>query len=163
MAQSAGMNVRLDRQNPYLRIDAVNVYVKDQDRSLDFYVNQLGFDLALDIRLQSGHRLVAVAPPDGTTVLRLIAPHPESEEYQLIGRPTPIVFLTEDVVAKFREWSKRGVHFRSTPRLRRVKHDARAPAEQQPIWGGVFTRFEDIDGNLFSLVGFDDVSRALES
>jgi len=158
------MNVRLDRQNPYLRIDAVNVYVKDQDLSLEFYVNQLGFDLALDIRLQSGYRLVAVAPPDGTTVLRLIAPRPDSEDYKLIGRPTPIVFLTEDVIAKFREWSKRGVHFRYTPRLRRVQHDSRTPAsEQQPIWGGVFTHFNDIDGNSFSLVGFDDVSRALEA
>ncbi len=165
-ASRGGVNesaVRLDRQNPYLRIDAVNVYVKDQDRSLEFYVNQLGFDLALDIRLQNGHRLVAVAPPDGTTVLRLIVPDPESEDYQLIGRRTPIVFLTENVVAKFREWSKRGVHFRYTPRLRRVQHNSRASAtEQQPIWGGVFTRFEDIDGNSFSLVGFDDVSRALE-
>ena len=56
------MNVRLDRQNPYLRIDAVNVYVRDQDRSLEFYLNQLGFHLALDIGLQSGHRLVAFKP-----------------------------------------------------------------------------------------------------
>ncbi|MGA2881401.1 MAG: SpoIIE family protein phosphatase [Bryobacteraceae bacterium] len=155
--------VRLDRQNPYLRIDAVNVFVRDQDRSLDFYLTQLGFDLALDTRLQSGHRLVAVAPPDGTTVLRLISPDPDSEDYKLIGRPTPIVFLTEDVVAQFREWSKRGVRFRYTPRLRRVKHNPRSSAtEQPPIWGGVFTRFEDIDGNSFSLVGFDDVSHALE-
>ena len=111
------MNVRLDRQKPYLRIDAVNVFVKDQDRSLQFYRDQLGFDLALDTQLQSGQRLIAVAPPDGTTVLRLIAPEPDSEDYKLIGRRTPIVFLTEDVVAKFREWSKRGVHFRYTPRL----------------------------------------------
>jgi serine phosphatase RsbU (regulator of sigma subunit)/catechol 2,3-dioxygenase-like lactoylglutathione lyase family enzyme len=163
MAQSSGMNVRLDRQNPYLRVDAVNVYVKDQDRSLEFYVKQLGFNLALDTRLQSGYRLVAVAPPDGTTVLRLIAPDPESEDYQLIGRRTPIVFLTEDVVAKYREWSKRGVRFHYTPRLRRVQHTSRAAAsEPPPIWGGVFTRFVDIDGNSFSLVGFDDVSHALE-
>jgi phosphoserine phosphatase RsbU/P len=161
---STASAVRLDRQNPYLRIDAVNVFVSDQERSLQFYLNQLGFDLALDTRLQSGYRLIAVAPPDGTTVLRLIAPDPASEEYKLIGRPTPIVFLTEDVVAKFREWSKRGVHFRYTPRLRRIKHDQGASASgQQPIWGGVFTRFEDIDGNSFSLVGFDDVSRALEA
>jgi serine phosphatase RsbU (regulator of sigma subunit) len=155
------MNVRLDRQNPYLRVDAVNVFVRDQDRSLKFYLDQLGFSLALDTRLQSGHRLIAVAPPDGSTVLRLIAPDPESEDYQLIGRTTPIVFLTEDVVAKYREWRKRGVHFRYTPRLRRIKRDT-AASERPPIWGGVFTRFEDIDGNSFSLVGFDDVSRALE-
>jgi serine phosphatase RsbU (regulator of sigma subunit) len=55
------------------------------------------------------------------------------------------------------------VHFRYTPRLRRIKRDQRGPGEQAPIWGGVFTRFEDIDGNSFSLVGFDDVSRALEA
>jgi serine phosphatase RsbU (regulator of sigma subunit) len=164
MTMGSAASVRLDRQNPYLRVDAVNVFVRDQDRSLEFYLNQLGFHLALDTHLQSGYRLVAVAPPDGTTVLRLIAPDPSSEDYRLIGRPTPIVFLTEDVVAKYHEWSKRGVHFRYTPRLRRIKHESRTPAaEQPPVWGGVFTRFEDIDGNSFSLVGFDDVSRALEA
>jgi serine phosphatase RsbU (regulator of sigma subunit)/catechol 2,3-dioxygenase-like lactoylglutathione lyase family enzyme len=164
MPQSTSLTVRLDRQDPYLRIDAVNVYVRDLDRSLDFYRNQLGFDLALDIRLPSGYRLVAVAPPDGTTMLRLIVPDPDSEEYKLIGRHTPIVFLTEDVVAKFREWTKRGVRFRYTPRLRRVQHDSRNTSmDPPPIWGGVFTRFEDIDGNSFSLVGFDDVSRALDA
>jgi serine phosphatase RsbU (regulator of sigma subunit)/catechol 2,3-dioxygenase-like lactoylglutathione lyase family enzyme len=156
-------DVRLDRKEPYLRIDAVNVFVKDQDRSLEFYRNQLGFDLALDTRLPSGHRLVAVSPPDGATMLRLIAPDPDSEEYKLIGRSAPIVLLTEDVIAQYREWSKRGVRFRYTPRLRRIKsHPHAAATEQPPIWGGVFTRFEDIDGNSFSLVGFDDVSRAIE-
>ncbi len=34
--------------------------------------------------------------------------------------------------------------------------------EQSPIWGGVFTRFEDIDRNSFSLVSFDEVSQALD-
>jgi serine phosphatase RsbU (regulator of sigma subunit)/catechol 2,3-dioxygenase-like lactoylglutathione lyase family enzyme len=168
------MNVRLDRRNPYLRIDAVNVYVKDLDRSLEFYRNQLGFDLALDTRTPAGHRLVAVSPPDGTTVLRLIAPRPDSDDYKLIGRSTPIVLLTENVIAQYGQWSKRGVRFRYTPRLRRVKRHAHAshspataPEEpgvgQEPIWGGVFTRFEDIDGNSFSLVEFDDVSRAIEA
>lgn len=156
--------VRQDRQNPYLRIDAVNVYVRDLDRSLEFYQEKLGFHLALDVRMQSGYRLVAVAPPDGTTVLRLIVPAAESEEYKLIGKPTPIVFLTEDVVAKFGEWSKRGVRFRYTPRLRRVQRDQQAPhSEPPPVWGGIFTRFEDPDGNVFSLVGFDSVSRAIET
>jgi serine phosphatase RsbU (regulator of sigma subunit)/catechol 2,3-dioxygenase-like lactoylglutathione lyase family enzyme len=156
--------IRLDRQNPYLRIDAVNVYVRDLDRSLEFYLNQLGFNLALDVRLQSGQRLVAVAPPDGTTVLRLIAPDPDSEAYQLIGHATPIVFLTEDVVAKYAEWRRHGVRFHYTPRLRRIKRDraANPPGEPPPIWGGVFTRFSDVDGNSFALVGFDEVSRALE-
>jgi serine phosphatase RsbU (regulator of sigma subunit) len=34
--------------------------------------------------------------------------------------------------------------------------------ERSPIWGGVFTRFEDVDRNSFSLVSFDEVSQALE-
>jgi serine phosphatase RsbU (regulator of sigma subunit) len=37
------------------------------------------------------------------------------------------------------------------------------PAEQTPIWGGVFTRFEDIDRNSFALVSFDEVSHAVEA
>src|SRR5205807_5295567 len=93
----------------YLRIHAVNVFVRDQDRSLRFYLDQLGFDLAFDARLQSGDRWVAVAPPDGTALLALITPKPDSQEYKLIGRYTEVVFVTEDVTAKFREWSKRAV------------------------------------------------------
>jgi serine phosphatase RsbU (regulator of sigma subunit)/predicted enzyme related to lactoylglutathione lyase len=165
-------SIRLDRQDPYLRLHAVNIFVSDLDRSLEFYVEQLGFHAALDKRLQSGQRLVAVAPPDGTGVLRLIVPSRDSEAAKLVGRPTQVTFLTEDVIAKFREWSKRGVRFRYTPRLRRIKYDsrgageangARAFSEPPPVWGGVFTRFEDVDGNSFTLVGLDEVSKELEA
>src|SRR6201997_5675946 len=92
-----------DRQNCYLRVHAVNIFVRDQDRSLRFYLDQLGFHLAFDTRLQSGQRWVAVAPPDGSAVLALIAPEPDSKEYKLIGRNTQVVFVTENVAAKFRE------------------------------------------------------------
>src|SRR5438067_9722348 len=124
MAGSASVTVldhspaQSESRAPYLRIHAINIYVRDQDRSLRFYLDQLGFELAFDARLQSGRRWVAVSPPDGTAVLTLIAPDPDSREYNLIGRPTQVVFVTEDVPAKFREWSKRGVRFRHTPRLR---------------------------------------------
>jgi len=165
---------RREGLEPYLRMHAVRVFVRDQERSLRFYLDQLGFKLAFDARLQSGQRWVAVAPPDGTAVLSLIAPGPRSPEYKLIGRATQVVFVTEDVVTKFREWTKRGVRFRHTPRLRRIKYERGAPAgaqapraplpgEREPIWGGVFTRFEDIDGNSFSLVSFDEESRAVEA
>ena len=152
------------RPDPYLRIHAVNVYVRDQDESLRFYLNQLGFVLAFDARLQSGERWVAVAPPDGTAVLALIAPKPDAPEYQLIGKSTQVVLVTEDVTAKYREWRQRGVHFAHTPRLRRVHYDHYSPAGgDEPIWGGVFTRFRDVDGNSFALVGFDEVTREVEA
>src|SRR5882724_1072916 len=92
------------RSKAYLRMHAVNVYVRDQDRSLEFYRDQLGFSLAFDVLLQTGQRWVGVSPPDGTAVLTLIAPDPESDEYKFIGHPTPVVFVTEDVVATYTEW-----------------------------------------------------------
>ena len=145
---------------PFLGIHAVNVFVRDQDRSLRFYVDQLGFHVAFDARLQSGERWVAVAPPDGTAVLTLIAPAPDSKEYKLIGRPTGIVLVTEDVISKYHEWRRSGVLFGFTPRLRRVR---RASEDESPAWGGVFTRFKDIDGNSFALVGFDFVTHEIEA
>jgi len=165
-------NLRLDPQSPYLGIHAVNVYVRDQEQSLRFYLDQLGFDLAFDARLQSGLRWVAVAPPGGTAVLALVEASPDSREYQFVGRPTQVVFVTEDLAATYREWRKRGVRFNHTPRLRRVKYER--PGEAEPAtarfatgddsaWGGVFTSFRDVDGNSFALVGFDKVSREIEA
>lgn len=90
--------------NTHLRVHAINVFVRDQDASLRFYIDQLGFSLVGDVRLQSGERWVAVAPPDGSTVLSLVAPGPGSKEQGLIGRATQVVFVTEDVVAKYGEW-----------------------------------------------------------
>jgi serine phosphatase RsbU (regulator of sigma subunit) len=161
------------RENPYLGVYAVNVFVRDQDRSLRFYVDQLGFSLAFDVRLQSGQRWVGVSPPHGTAVLTLIAPDPESDEYKLIGQPSPVAFVSEDVVATYSQWRRRGVRFRHVPRLRRVKYEKRADGsgntaplllgKQTPVWGGVFTRFEDIDKNSFALVSFDEMTQAVEA
>jgi phosphoserine phosphatase RsbU/P len=174
------------RPEPHLRIHCVNIFVRDQERSLRFYLDQLGFHVAFDTRLQSGDRWLAVAPPDGSTILMLIAPKPDSPAYKLIGRATQVVFVTEDFSAKFQEWAKRGVRFHSLPRLKRIKYDSQpakssqsasgtvegtasavAPArllgDEAPIWGGAVARFRDIDGNSFSLVSFDEVTHALEA
>jgi catechol 2,3-dioxygenase-like lactoylglutathione lyase family enzyme len=161
-----------DRQQAHLRIHAINIFVRDQDQSLRFYLDQLGFTLVGDVRLGSGERWVAVAPPDGSAVLSLIAPKPDSKEYGLIGRPTQVVFVTEDVMAKFHQWRKRGVKLYA-PRLKRLKYERQAAShgstasttpheEQAPVWGGVITHFKDIDGNSFALVSYDEESRAVE-
>jgi serine phosphatase RsbU (regulator of sigma subunit)/catechol 2,3-dioxygenase-like lactoylglutathione lyase family enzyme len=152
-------------QPPYLCIHAVNIYVRDQERSLRFYVDQLGFRVAFDARVQSGQRWVAVAPPDGTTVLALIAPTPGSPEHKFIGRATQVVLITEDVMSKFQEWSGNGVRFGYTPRLRRIKYDQESSPTPSgaPVWGAVSTRFEDPDRNSFALVSFDEVSRAVQA
>ena len=160
----------VDARQLHLRIHAINIYVRDQDQSLRFYLDQLGFSLVGDVRFGSGQRWVAVAPPDGSAVLSLVAPKPDSKECMLIGRQTQVVFVTEDVAAKFHEWRGRGVRFQYTPRLKRIKYErqtaadhALAPGEQSPIWGGVFTHFKDLDGNVFALVSLDEESRAVEA
>jgi serine phosphatase RsbU (regulator of sigma subunit) len=126
----------------------------------------------IDAHLQSGERWVAVSPPDGTTILALVAPQPRSPEHRLIGRATHVVLITADVASRFQEWSRKGVRFMSTPRLKRIKYDpARAAGassprllgEEAPVWGGVFARFRDVDGNTFSLVSFDEVTHAVEA
>src|SRR5215813_11835313 len=91
-----------EQLHPHLRIHAINIFVRNQDESLRFYLDALGFTLAGDVRFGSGERWVAVSPPDGSAVLSLIAPQPGSKEEGLIGRPTQIVFVTEDVVSRYR-------------------------------------------------------------
>lgn len=133
------------REDPYLRLGTVTIFVRDQDRSLRFYVDQLGFCVAVDTRSPSGARLLTIAPPDGTARIALVAPEPGSEENKLVGRSTQIAFLTEDVCAKFEEWRERGVRFHSPPRVESC--------------GTMCASFEDPDGNSFTLVGAEEVIR----
>ncbi len=137
-----------DRQDLYVRLGAVTVFVRDQDRSLRFYLDQLGFELALDAHLPSGDPLLAVSPPDGTAILVLVAPKPGSDEYSLIGRPTQIAFLTENVQSKYEEWCKKGVAF--------------AQAPQMQTWAGMSATFLDVDGNSFLLVEDESAVREIE-
>ena len=156
--------------DPHLQLHAVNVYVRDQERSLRFYLDTLGFKIAFDARVASGQRFVAVAPPDGSAVLALVQPPKDTPHYRLIGRSTQIVFVTEDLPATYGAWLRRGVRFKSAPRLRRVSYERAGVADadsetpgsaRSAVWGGMFARFEDVDRNSFSLVSFDEVNRKL--
>lgn len=136
------------RQDLYLRLGTVTVFVRDQERSLNFYLDCLGFQVAADVQLPTGDRLLAVSPPDGTAILALVSPKPSSEECNQIGRPTLIAFLTENVSSKYEEWRKRGVSFTQPPRLE--------------SWGGMSARFVDLDGNSFDLVGDESARKEIE-
>lgn len=140
--------VRTNRDEAYLRLQFVRVFVRDQERSMRFFVEQLGFRLLQDVRFASGNRWIEVAPPDGTASLTLVLPAKGGDEESLVGHFDAVTFLVEDVEAKYVEWSKRGVRF--TLPL------------QRPAFGGVFCRFEDPDGNAFVLAGFDEATREIE-
>jgi serine phosphatase RsbU (regulator of sigma subunit)/catechol 2,3-dioxygenase-like lactoylglutathione lyase family enzyme len=134
--------------NPYLRIFKSNVFVRDHDRSLAFFVDQLGFSVVADSRFEFG-RWVAIAPPYGSAILALVVPRRGTENYRLIGRPTQIAFIAEDINATFELWRSRGVHFHQPP--------------QPQLWGGTFASFMDVDGNSFELLGSDEMSREIEA
>lgn len=122
---------------PYLSILNVQVYVSDQDESLKYYIEKLGFQLVADISSDSESRWVAVVPPDGSVVLALIEPRPDSPEFDRIGATTGVTLGSENIQAQFREWSARGVHFNRPPTA-------------MP-WG-MLANFTDIDGNEFALI-----------
>jgi serine phosphatase RsbU (regulator of sigma subunit)/catechol 2,3-dioxygenase-like lactoylglutathione lyase family enzyme len=140
---------RDDHKDLHLRLNSVTVFVRDQNRSLGFYLDQLGFRLAQDVRLPTGDRWLAVSPPDGTTVIALVTPKPDSDDYNLIGRSTLVAFLTDDIFAKFEEWHDGGVRFRHLPQLE--------------AWGGMSATFEDVDGNSFALVSYEQATREIEA
>ena len=133
----------------YLRIFTSTVFIRDHDRSLQFFVDQLGFTIAADVHFEFGGRWVAVAPPDGSAVLALIAPKRGSENYKLIGRPTQIAFIAEHINATFELWRSRGVQFRSLP--------------QKTLFGGTTATFADVDGNTFQLLASDHLSQEIEA
>src|SRR5689334_16113510 len=112
---------RLDSKIPYCRILFVTIYVRDVDRSIRFYVDQLGFNLLFDSPVANA-RFVVVGPPDGSAMICLALAPPDPN--QSVSRTAPIVFLTENVVAKYEEWRARGVEFQEPP--------------YKPAWGGLF-------------------------
>jgi len=141
--------LRLDRQDPYLSLHFIMIFVRNQERSLRFYRDQLGFRVMVDHQFENGIRWIEVAPPDGSANLALAQIHSDPESEKLLGRDTNIYFLSEDVVAKYNEWNSRGVRFLFPPKV--------------PEWGGFFTRFEDPDGNSFGLAGFDELTLTVEN
>ena len=137
-----------ERQSPYLRIFKSNVFVRDHERALKFYTEQLGFSVLAESRFEFG-RWVAIAPPDGSAILAVVAPKRGSENYKLIGRPTQIAFIAEDISATYDLWLSRGVRFLHPP--------------QPQLWGGTMAVFCDVDGNSFDLLGSDEMSREIEA
>jgi phosphoserine phosphatase RsbU/P len=141
--------LRLDGQDPYLCLHFVILYVRDQDAALRFYVDQLGFRVAVDHRFDNGQRWIEVAPADGNAHLGLAPLQSGDNAEKFILPESRVWFITEDVHRKYEEWKARGVHFQYPP--------------QASAWGGIHTRFEDPDGNSFGLAGFDELTRSVEA
>ena len=61
------------------RIEAIGLVIipaTDQDRSIEFYVESLGFEKRTDLPFGGSYRWVEVYPPSGTTGIALAPPRP---------------------------------------------------------------------------------------
>ena len=67
----------------------------DQDRSIAFYVDKLGFEKRTDIPFGGSYRWVEVYPPNGTTGIALAPPR----EQDPVGIQTGISLATADIQA----------------------------------------------------------------
>ena len=90
------------------RIEAIGLVIipaTDQDRSIEFYVESLGFEKRTDLPFGGSSRWVEVYPPSGTTGIALAPPRP--------GDPTAvqtgITLTTADIDATHAELRSRGV------------------------------------------------------
>ncbi len=118
------------------RIQVTTVFVSDQDKAKDFYVNKLGFQLKFEQQMGPDFRWLEVIPGGAETSIALSKPFPGMEG--AVGRPTGMLLDTSDIQAAYDTLKSRGVHFTEAP-------------TPQP-WGAIQAQFTDPDGNGFTLV-----------
>lgn len=118
------------------RIGTVDVFVTDQDKAVDFYVNKLGLELRRDESM-GPMRWIEVAPAGSpTTIVLATSDYPVYREGK-IGQFTDIQFFTDDIQETHRDLSARGVTFTTEPE------------DQSWAWHSAFV---DPDGNEFFLI-----------
>ena len=117
------------------KIHSATISVNDQDKALDFYVNVLGFEKALDNPMGPDMRFLSVVPKGAVT--QLVIAH-TSWGGPIATENTGVSFTTPDIAETYKTYSDRGVEFSGPP-------------EDMP-WGQKATWFSDPDGNRFFLV-----------
>lgn len=111
----------------------VSIPVNDQDRSLAFYTDKLGFQILTDQPFDGKQRWIELRVPGSETKVVLFTPPGQENR---VGSFSNVTFMTDDIDQTYHELKARGVEFP-------------APPTKQP-WGH-FVKFKDPDGNEFIL------------
>ncbi len=114
-------------------IKFVSIPVKNQDASLKFFTEKLGFKVATDQFFTEKQRWIELLIPGAETGLVLFTPDGHENR---IGGFQPISFWCDDVFATAKIMKSKGVEFQADPK-----------AES---WG-TSAIFKDVDGNMFVL------------
>jgi catechol 2,3-dioxygenase-like lactoylglutathione lyase family enzyme len=113
-------------------IKFVNIPVRDQEKSLKFYTEKLGFQIMTDQSFGK-QRWIELGIPGADTGITLFMP-PGHEDR--IGTFQGFSFWTDNVQKTYEQMSAKGVEFLQTPK--------------KESWG-TSAIFKDIDGNQFVL------------
>ncbi|WP_458746179.1 VOC family protein [Candidatus Nitrosocosmicus sp. T] len=116
-------------------IASTSIFVKDQQESLNFWVDKVGFEVICDLLLESNFRWVEIAPRSSDSSMNL---YPKSLISKKDLKPMPvIVFRTNDIRSTFNNLKARGVTFSRNP-LKSIL--------------GIHAMFKDVDGNEFLIL-----------
>ena len=130
------------------KISHTSIYVLDQDRAYDFYVNKLGFKVHTDAPMGEGARWLTVTPPEQPELEITLFLIKEGGMFDkdtvesmttLIKRGTfgSAVFTCKNLLATYEELTAKGVVFKKPPTKE---------------FYGFEALFMDDSGNWFSLV-----------
>lgn len=116
-------------------IASTSIFVKDQQESLNFWVDKVGFEVICDLQLESNFRWVEIAPRSSDSSINL---YPKSLISKKDLLPMPVlVFRTNDIQSTFKDLKARGVTFSRNP-LKSIL--------------GIHAMFKDVDGNEFLIL-----------
>ena len=116
-------------------IASTSIFVKDQQESLTFWVEKIGFEVICDIEFESNFIWVEIAPRSSNSSINL---YPKSLISKKDLKPMPVIFFrTEDIYSTFNNLKEKGVTFSRNP-LKSIL--------------GVHAMFKDVDGNEFLIL-----------
>ncbi len=124
----------------FTRVGTVSIFVKDQDRAKEFYVQKLGLELRNDTPLFPGAtvRWLAVAPEGADTEIILYLPDDNWAHYEgVLGKSQAVTLDVDDLAATAADLRANGVNFINEP--------------EEQFWGK-FAIIEDSEGNHLVIV-----------
>jgi predicted enzyme related to lactoylglutathione lyase len=120
-----------------MKLRLVTIFVRDQDETLRFYTEKLGFEKrADDSQTMPGFRWLTVAPKGQREPEFVLLKAVEKEQVDLIGKQSHLGFNTDDCRKTYEILKARGVKFTSPP---------------EEMGYGIQALFEDLYGNEYVL------------
>ena len=109
------------------------VYVADQEEAIQFWKEQVGFEIRRDLSMGAEARWLEMAPPGADSCIVI---YPKSMMEDWAERKPSLVFECDDIAETYESMAGRGVEFSQEPK-------------DMP-WGK-FAIFLDLEGNWYGL------------